>query len=168
MVSEENIIRSTYYCPKYLHNKAKEAGINISKELTTYLETILFGDNVCDVTHQREQLAQKKKSLEIELTSINSRILELDNLIEEHDVKLAIDQKLFDRFLNHCKGRIKNAESGQMSIDYRHLLTYWKKDYFPGNGMNEKTTIQIIDKIRKNSFEFEDFKALRKGDVFEN
>ena len=88
MVKEDNIVRSTIYCPKYLHNKAKEAGVNISKELTSYLETILFGDNVHDVKHQMEQLRNKKKTLQTELAAVDNRMKELSKIIVELDSKL--------------------------------------------------------------------------------
>jgi len=166
MVVEENIVRSTIYCPRYLHNKAKEAGINISRELTNYLETILFGDNVMDVNYQLDQLRDKKKILQIELTTVNSRIEELNKLVDEHDVKITAEKNLYDKFLNHCKGHIKNSMDNNLPLNVKRLGLYWNQDYFSGNGLNEKSVLRVIDCVKKQVFSFDDFQSLRRGDDF--
>jgi len=160
---EDNIVRTTAYMPKYLHNKAKEAGINISKELTTYLETILFGDNTTDVKYQMDQLRDKKKTLEVEITTVNMRIKDLEKLLDEHDSKLVVEKKRYQRFVNHCRGQIKNSELGHISIDYQHLKSYWGKDYFSNNGMNMGDVKDILHRVKKDSFSFEDFQSIRRG-----
>lgn len=168
MSNEDGIVRTTAYMPKYLHNKAREAGINISKELTTYLETVLFGDNTTDVQYQMDQLQNKKKSLEIELTTVSSRITDLEKLLKEHDSKLISEKKKFQRFINHCKSHIRNSETGKISIDYEHLKTYWCKDYFPSNGMKVGEVKDILYTVKKDKFCFEDFQTLCRGGSFGN
>jgi len=166
MVQEDNIIRSTIYCPKYLHNKAKEAGVNISKELTSYLETILFGDNVHDVKFQMEQLRNKKKTLQTELAAVDSRMKELTKIMSEHDSKLVAEKNLFTRFCNSCLNHLRNAEKGNVSFDFKRVIGFWKKDYFGCDGMNEKIAMQIVRDVEKDCFSFDDFTRLRRGDSY--
>jgi|GEM_PF-5209612 len=163
MGAEDNIIRSTYYCPKYLHNKAKEAGINISKEIQNYLETVLFGDNVCDVQYQREELIKKKKTLEVQLTSINSRIGELDKIIEEHDVKLQAQKAEYMKFINHCKSRIKNSKQMGIAHDFTRIKHFWKKEYFGENGLTDGKVKQILSMVDNEKFSMDHFKELKRG-----
>lgn len=163
ITGENNIIRSTIYCPRHLHNKAKEAGINISKEVKNYLETILFGDNVGDVQYQLEQLYDKKKTLEIELTTVKSRIGELEQIISEHDSKRVVEQKFYDKFLKQCLSHIRNSEIGNISLDYNHLCHYWKKEYFD-NSINEGLVKDILYSVKQNQFSFEQFQKFRRGD----
>jgi len=166
MVDEEYIVRSTIYCPRYLHNKAKEAGINISKELKNYLETILFGDNVHDVKYQMEQLQGKKKTLQTELMAIDSRMKELNKIMAEHDSKLLAEKSLFNRFCNSCRNHLRNAEKGNIDLDVKRVIGFWKKDYFVCDGMNEKIAMCIIRDIEKDAFSFDDFTRLRRGDTY--
>jgi len=166
MKGEDGIVRSTFYCPQYLHNKAKEAGLNISKELKNYLETILFGDNTGDINYQLEELVAKKKTLEVELTSVKSRIKELRVLLSEHDFKLATEKKLYDKFLNHCKGHIKNSQDSNIPLNVKRLGSYWRQDYFSGNGLSESNVLKVINTVKKDCFSFDDFTRLRRGDVF--
>ena len=163
ITSEDNIIRSTIYCPRYLHNKAKEAGINISKELTNYLETILFGDNAGDVQYQLDQLYNKKKTLEVELVTVQSRIGELERIVSEHDARLIVEKKFYDKFLKHCQGHIKNSEIGNISLDCNHLCHYWKKEYFD-NSISEVFVKKVLYQVKQEDFSFEQFQRFRRGD----
>jgi len=162
-MNEDHIIRSTIYFPRYLHNKAKEAGINISKEIKNYLETILFGENVGDVQYQLEQLYTKKKTLEVEIVTVKSRIDELEKKASEHDVKLIAEKKFYDKFLKHCQGHIKNSEIGKHSLDYNHLCHYWKKEYFDNN-IDRVFVKDVLHMIKQNDFSFEQFQKSRRGD----
>lgn len=166
-VKEENITRSTVYMPKYLHNKAKQAGLNLSQEVKTYLETILFGDDTQDVSFQLNQLINKKKQLQIELTTVDARIVELETLMKEHDGKKQFEQKLFQKFVNHCKGHIKNSTDNNLPLNTKHLMSYWQKDYFPDNGLKEKNVLVVLDQIKKDCFDFDCFQQLRRGDMIE-
>jgi len=166
MTGEDGIVRSTFYCPEYLHNKAKEAGINISKELKNYLETILFGDNVHDVKYQMEQLRNKKKTLQTELVAVDSRMKELDKIISEHDGKLLAEKNLFTRFYNSCRNHIRNAEQGNINLNAKRLIGFWKKDFFSCDGMNEKTVMCILNDVKEKEFSFDDFTRLRRGDIY--
>lgn len=166
MVNEESIVRSTIYCPRYLHNKAKEAGINISRELKNYLETILFGDNVFDVKQQLEELLDKKKTLQVELATVTSRIDELNKLMGEHDVKAAAEKNLYKKFLNHCKGHIKNSMDNGLPLNVKRMCSYWTQDFFSGNGLNERSALKVLDGVKKQSFSFDDFQVLRRGDKY--
>ena len=96
-MSEETISRTTLYIPKYLHIAAKERQINFSKEFTRYLETILYGENGDDIRHQYEQLLSKKKTLSAELISVNSRLHELKQIMDEASDKLRSEQELYDK-----------------------------------------------------------------------
>lgn len=164
MGAEDNIVRSTIYCPKYLHDKAKEANINISHELTCYLETILFGDNVTDVNYQYEQLFQRKKNLELELVTINSRLTKLKKLIKEHDSKLIVEKNKFNKFMNHCRGILKNSVDGQIPVDENKICSYWEKDYFQGNGLDKKMVLTVFKLVENDKFDFETFKSIKRGE----
>ena len=162
---EDSITRTTVYLPNYLHAKMREAGINLSRETTNYLETILFGDKVTDIYHQLQQLEDREKTLQIELTTIRARRSELQKLANEHDAKLSAEKNLCSRFLMHCKGHIKNAKTGKLSLDLSKLKRYWRQDYFPGNGLSEKDVDFVLNLVDKDKFTFDQFKVLRRGDT---
>lgn len=165
MSREDSITRTTCYLPSYLHTKAQEAGLNLSKELKLYLETVLFGDQVSDIQHQLDQLDNRIRSIKIELTSLNARRKELLKIVNEHDAKLSAEKNLCSRFLMHCKGHIKNAKTGKLSLDLSKLKRYWRQDYFPGNGLSEKDVDFVLNLVDKDKFTFDQFKVLRRGDT---
>ena len=167
-MSEEDISRTTLYLPKYLHSAAKEAGLNFSKEFCRYLETILFGDETCDLQFQLNKVQERKKQLQVELTTLSTREEELQKMLQEHDVKLTAEKQLYEKFLGYMNNRIKNAERAGINIDPNQASRYLKQDYFPKNGLNKNCVVEIIRLIQKDNFDFEDFKTLRKGGSLEN
>jgi len=167
-MDENAISRTTLYLPKYLHSAAKEAGLNFSQEFKRYLETVLFGEETCDLQYQLNKVQERKKQLQIELNSLNSREEELSKLLDEHDVKLTAEKELFKKFLGYMNNRIKNAESGGVGFDFNQAAHYLKQDFFPKNGLNASMVHDIIRLVKKNDFDFENFKTLRKGGSLEN
>jgi len=165
--SEERIVRTTLYIPKYLHAKAKDANLNISREVKRYLETVLFGGDNFDVKHQYDVMCEREKILQIELSSIKSRKDELKILLDKIDVSMKTEQDLYNRFVAHVNNRISNCTSANIPLDTRALCRYWKSDFFPDNGMKEQVVLDVLGLIDAGRFDFDCFQRLRRGDVLE-
>lgn len=148
--------------PKYLHSKAKESGLNLSKEITFYLNTVLFGDQVSDVNYQLEQINNRLKDIDIEKTTLLTRKSELEKIINEHDLKLSVEKTLYNRFINHVNNRIDNSINGNITLDINRILNFWASDFFPGNGVNKQTVIDVFELAKKNDFNFDDFCCIRR------
>ena len=167
-MGEEHISRTTLYLPKYLHNAAKEANLNFSKEFTRYLETILFGEESSDLGFQLDKIRERKKTLQIELTSLNTREKELVKLLKDHDVKVSAEKNLYDKFIRYMNGRISNAKEAGTGIDLERAAVFLKQDYFPKNGLGPNLVEEIINRVDNDCFDFDCFKTLRKGGSFED
>jgi len=166
LVNEESIYRTTLYLPKYLHNAAKDAGINFSKEMTRYLETVLFGDNQQHIHMQYQKLLDHKKNLECELASVNSRLVEIKRVMDESTEQLRSEQELYGKFMRNAQARIRTGKQGG-SIDYNKLASFWRHDFFPKNGLKSDTAERILTMVDQDSFDFDCFKKLRRGVSFE-
>jgi len=165
---EDSITRSTIYLPTYLHSAAKEANLNFSKEISRYLETILFGEETSDLNFQLDKVRERKKQIQIELTSLKTRETELVSLLDEHDSKLTAEKNLYEKFIRYMNNRIDNANRTGVGIDPRQAARFLKQDYFPKNGLNSQMVNEIIDRVARDCFDFDCFKLLRKGGSFEN
>jgi hypothetical protein len=84
-------------------------------------------------------------------------------MLQEHDVKMTAEKELYKKFLRYMKNRIKNAEQSNSGIDFNQAARFLKQDYFPKNGLNSKLVAEIIRSVKKENFDFEDFRTLRKG-----
>ena len=166
-MSENNIKRTTIYLPKYLHSKAIEARINFSKEFQIYLETVLFGENTADVQFQYDKLCEREQNLQIELMSIKSRKDELKKLLDKHDARVQHEQSLYDKFIRHVHNRITNSKKANIPLNVDQLRVFWRNDFFPENGLKNRTVEQVIDLVDCDKFDFDCFRRLRKGDVLE-
>jgi hypothetical protein len=167
-MDEDAISRTTLYLPKYLHTAAKEAGLNFSQEVKRYLETVLFGEETSDLQYQLNKIRDRKKQLQIELTSLVAREEELSKLLSEHDVKMKSEKELYEKFLGYMNNRIKNAEKVGISIDFNQAARFLRQDYFPKNGLGSDCVAEIIRLVKKDDFDFEDFRTLRKGGSLDN
>ena len=165
--NEHKIKRTTLYIPDYLHSKAKEANINFSKEFQRYLEMMLFGENTSDIQFQYNQLVEREKSLQIELSSIVSRKDELKALLDKHDARKEAEHHLYDKFLGHVNNCIMNSIKGGIGLDMNKLRVHWKSDFFPENGLKNRTVEQVLSMVDCGKFDFDCFERLRKGDVIE-
>jgi len=166
MSREDHITRTTLYLESHLHSKAKEAGVNLSKEVSRYLETILFGDDVGDVQYQLSHVDERIKDLNTELTSLKARREQLIGMIDEHDAKLVVEQNVFNKFINHVTNILSNKDTGY-SIDVSRLKSHWKRDYFSNNGrLSDKIVKNVIHKVDVKKFTFDDFQLLRRGADF--
>ena len=161
-MSEESIYRTTLYIPKYLHNAAKDANINFSKEVTRYLETVLFGDNQQNIQMQYQKLLDHKKNLECELASVSSRLMEVKKIMDESTERIRNEQELYGKFMKNAHARIRTGKQGG-SIDYNKLASFWRHDFFPKNGLNHDAAERILTLIDRDSFDFDSFKKLRRG-----
>lgn len=141
--------------------------MNFSKEFTRYLETVLFGEETSNLQYQLDKVRKRKKQLQIEISSLNAREQELSKLFEEHDVKIAAEKELFKKFIGYMNNRISNAEKSNIGIDFNQAARFLKNDYFPKNGMGTYTVAQIIKLVKKEKFDFEHFRTLRKGGKIE-
>ena len=166
-MSENNIKRTTIYLPKYLHSKAIEAKINFSKEFQRYLEMMLFGENTSDVQFQYDQLVERERSLQIELTSITTRKDELKKLLDKHDARVEAEQHLYYKFVGHVNNCITNSIKGGIGLDLNKLRSHWRSDFFPENGLKTCTVEQVLHLVDGGRFDFDCFEKLRKGDVLE-
>ena len=113
-----------------------------------------------------EQLRNKKKTLQTELAAVDSRMKELSKIIVEHDSKLLAEKSLFNRFCNSCRNHLRNAEKGNISLDFKRIIGFWKNDYFGCDGMNEGIAMRIVKDVGNNCFSFDDFTRLRRGDTY--
>ena len=168
VLNEDSITRTTLYIPKYLHSAAKDAGLNFSKEFKRYLETVLFGEETSDLQYQLTKVQERKKQLQIELTSLDAREKELSKLLGEHDVKMAREKQLYEKFLGYMNNRIKNSEQNGLNIDPRQAARFLRQDYFPKNGLDKNCVLQIIRLVKHDDFDFDCFRTLRKGGSLEN
>lgn len=84
-------------------------------------------------------------------------------MLQEHDVKMAAEKELYNKFLHYMNNRIKNAEQANIGIDFNQAARFLKQDFFPKNGLNGKRAAEIIRLVKKENFDFEDFRTLRKG-----
>ena len=168
--NEESIVRSTIYLKKHIHAAGKEAGINFSQEFSRYLETILFGEEVSDLSFQLDKVRDRKKNLQIELTSLNARETELVKMLGEHDAKMAAERSLYDKFIRYMHNRITVATDPRNTsgIDIRQAASVLKRDYFPKNGFHPELVEDIMDRVHRGCFDFDCFKTLRKGGNLEN
>ena len=169
-MTEENITRTTLYLPKYLHCAAKEADLNFSKEFCRYLETILFGEEASSLSFQLEKVRERKKNLQVELTSLNAREDELVKMLGEHDAKMTAERNLYDKFIRYMHNRITVATDPRNTsgIDLRQAASVLKRDYFPKNGFHPELVEDIMDRVHRGCFDFDCFKTLRKGGNLEN
>lgn len=168
MSREEQITRTSIYLEKHLHTKAKETGLNLSKEVANYLETILFGDVVGDATHQLKEIEQKIKKIETELTILKSRRKDIKKLINEHDAKVTAERNTYTKFCNHLNNILGNVDKGY-GVEYDRLKAHWKRDFFTDNGNLCSKMIKIVlNKAEQKKFTFEDFQTLRRGASIEN
>lgn len=162
MSKEDSITRTTLYLPKYLHETAKDAGVNFSKEFTRYLETVLYGDQPDDMRVQYDQLKQQEKKLEDQLTSVRTRLKEISEMLETVDERIRSERELYERFLKNAHARIRTGKQGA-NIDYGKLASFWKHDFFPGNGVTKDLAKTLLARIDCDDFDFDSFKKLRRG-----
>lgn len=166
--SEENITRTTLYLPKYLHAKAIESKVNMSKEFTRYLETVLYGTGTLDIQHQYESMCDREKALQIEIASVQTRITELKSMLDSHDAKLSVEEDLYQKFIKHVHARITNSIEGNIPLDPLKLYHYWKSDFFSNNGFRKDMVEKVIGLVDAGRFDFESFEKMRRGDVLES
>lgn len=162
--NESKITRTTIYLPSYIHAKAKEVDLNFSQEFTRYLETVLFGSDTLDIQHQYESMLEREKSLQIELTSVRSRLVELKKLLDTHDARLSTEQKLYEKFVRHVDNRISNCTKGNLAIDFDKLYHFWKSDFFPVNGFSKDMVQLVFNMVDSGCFDFNVFEKLRRGE----
>lgn len=94
---------------------------------------------------------------------LQTRKEQLVKVMDEHDAKLSAEQNTYTKFLSHCKGHIKNSlDVGQLP-DLTKLKHYWKEDFVGNNGLKEKDVKSILFLVKKNSFSFNQFKDIRRG-----
>lgn len=142
--------------------------MNFSKEFTRYLETVLFGEETSNIQYQLDKVQERKKQLQIELSSLKAREQELSKMLQEHDVKMTAEKELYHKFLGYMNNRINNAEDTNIGIDFNQAARFLKQDYFPKNGLSSKSVAEIIRLVKKEKFDFEDFRTLRKGGSLDN
>ena len=128
----------------------------------------MFGEETSNLQYQLDQVRERKKQLQIEISSLKAREQELSKLLQEHDVKMTAEQELYKKFLGYMNNRIKNAESAGIGFDFNQAARFLKQDYFPKNGLNGSVVSEIIRLVKKEKFDFEDFRKLRKGGSLEN
>jgi len=166
LLKEEQITRTSIYLEKHLHSKAKEAGLNLSKEVSNYLETVLFGDIVGDAQTQLREIEKKIKKNEVELTTLKTRRTDILKLINEHDAKVTAERSIYTKFCNHLNNILSNTDKGY-GVEYNQLQTHWKRDFFSNNGSICSKTIKIVlNKADNKKFTFDDFQTLRRGAAF--
>jgi hypothetical protein len=145
----------------------KDTNLNISREVTRYLENVLYGVDTSDVQHQYTLLCEREKNLQTELTGIQTRKDELKTLLDKVDVTLKLEQDLYNRFVAHVNNRISSCTSANIPLDTRALCRYWKSDFFQDNGMKEQVVLDVLGLIDAGRFDFDCFQRLRRGDVLE-
>ena len=144
--------------------KHPDETFNLSKFLDDSLDIIWWGNGITDAQVELETLKAKRDKKDHERDVLNARIGELEKTIEGLGEKQVQEKRLFDKFHNHVRNRIKNIDDMEVAPNYDQLRSLWQQDFFPNNNISVSDVKQVFHCCRNESLNFEYFQKLRWGD----
>ena len=95
---------------------------------------------------------------------MNARKKKLLSTIKQHDSKMIAEKSIYNKFLKHLENIRSNIKDGH-GVDYVRLSQHWRQDYFPDNGVKNKTVENVMVLVTKDKFNYDVFQKLRRGGV---
>ena len=152
--------KTTINIPTELHNAAKAKQINITEIVTNGLTGILYGDAE-GAQQEIQRLHEEIQGLQTLITSKQTRMQQLQNLIDQTQSEIMQEQKLYEKYLQDTENKVRPFLEKNITPHYDELQSYWKKQYFPNDGINSEKVEQICSRILQGVFSFDEWLHLR-------
>lgn len=153
---------------KEYQRKKQENGFNLSRSINVFLETQWFGDMPNDLEFELTETKKKLDKMNEQRSILEIRASDIEKLIETKDERKNKEVTLFKRFELNVNNRIENMEKTGFATDYEKLSGIWHRDFFPNNHLNMGIVKDIFHRVQTNSFSFDFFQQLRRGEVSGN
>ena len=150
---------------KEYQRRRKEIGFNLSQSVNTFLETQWFGDIPNDLEFELAETKKKLEKTNEQYSILKIRISDIQKLIDTKDKRKNKEITLFKHFQLNVKNRIENMEKTGYATDYEKLSSIWHRDIFPNNHLTMGIVKDIFHRVRNDSFDFDFFQQLRRGEV---
>ena len=141
----------------------RDLEFSLSRVVNRYLDQIFFGDIASSVEIEIETVKKKLKDIAEQKDLLNDRLGELQKIYDEKEQKQKQEIKLFQRFHTNVSRRIDSMDKMNIAPDYTAIASVWGRDFFPNTEVNVPLVKEIFNRCKCNSFDFDFFKEIRKG-----
>jgi len=86
---------------------------------------------------------------------------QLQNLLDQTQSEIIQEQKLYEKYLKDTENKVRPYLEKDIAPHYDELYGYWKKQYFPDDGITTEKVEQICCRILKGVFSFDEWLKLR-------
>lgn len=148
--------------------KRKENGFNLSQSVNMFLDTQWFGDMPNDLEFELEETKKKLSKITEQRSVLEIRVSDIEKLIETKDIRKDKEVLIFKRFQLNVSNRIENMEKTGYATDYEKLSGVWHHDFFPDNHLSMGLVKDIFHRVQTDSFDFDFFQQLRRGEISGN
>ena len=172
MGCEDNIVRTTIYLERWIHEKNKKERRNnkhfsVSKFVNEQFRNYYHGDEY-ELQAQLNKLENRLQELQNESEALLSRKTELTNKLESSEIEQKREKKLYDRFISNVNGRLRNMKELNVAPDYNQICNHFHRSFFPDNNVDVGTVKQIMHMVKTDKMSFEVFQDIRKGEFVGN